>query len=166
MEIAGHLIGGIAILLFFLSYQVSEKKKLLVVQTVGTALFCIQYILIGAYSGFALNIVCVIRNILFYYRDKKVLSGVWLPILLAVVMGVLSLYSWDGYHSLLIAVGLMINTLCMGLCDAQNLRKSVLITCPMVLIYNVFELSYSGMINESISLISATIGILRYKKHP
>ena len=90
----------------------------------------------------------------------------WVLVAIGLMMGVLSLFSWDGYHSLLIAVGLMINTLCMGLFDAQDLRKSVLITCPMVLIYNVFELSYSGMINESISLISAAIGILRYKKHP
>jgi len=62
MEILGHVIGFIALALFVWSYQLHEKKKLIVVQTVGTALMCLQYILIGAYSGFALNIVCLIRN--------------------------------------------------------------------------------------------------------
>ncbi len=164
MKILGHCIGGVAIVMFFLSYQVSEKKKLLVVQTLATALICLQYILIGAYSGFALNIICIIRNLLFYHRDKKPLSGVWLPIVLAVVMAGVSLFSWDGYHSLLIVGGLMINTVCMGVCDAQNLRKSVLVTCPMVFVYNLIALSYSGMISESISFISALIGILRFRK--
>ena len=164
MEILGHAIGVIAIGLFFLSYQIFEKKKLLFVQTLATAMLCLQYVLIGAYSGFVLNIICVIRNILFYHRDKKFLSGVWLPILLALTMAFVSLFSWDGYHSLLIILGLMVNTVCMGLCDSQNLRKSVLITCPMILVYNIFEASYSGMVSETVSLISAVIGIIRYRR--
>ena len=164
MEMIGHILGVIAIGLFFLSYQIFEKKKLLFVQTLATAMLCLQYVLIGAYSGFVLNIICVIRNILFYHRDKKFLSGVWLPILLALAMAFVSLFSWDGYHSLLIILGLMVNTVCMGLCDSQNLRKSVLITCPMILVYNIFEASYSGMVSETISWISAIIGIVRYMR--
>ena len=42
--------------------------------------------------------------------------------------------------------------------------KSILLTCPMILAYNVFEASYSGMISETMSIISAVIGIIRYKK--
>ena len=58
----------------------------------------------------------------------------------------------------------MINTVCMGLCSAQGLRKSILVTCPMVIVYNVAELSYSGIISESVSLCSALIGVIRYRK--
>ena len=164
MEIVGHVFGAVAIGLFFLSYQVFDKKKLLIVQTVATAMMCLQYILIGAYSGFGLNIVCIIRNILFYHRDKKLLSGIWLPVTLALIMAVISLFSWDGYHSLLIIAGLMINTVCMGIFDSQRLRKSILLTCPMILVYNVFVASYSGMVSETMSIISAVIGIIRYDK--
>ncbi len=164
IQMIGHLVGFAATGLFFLSYQIFDKKKLLLMQTVATATLCLHYLLVGAYSGFGLNIVCIIRNILFYHRDKKLLSGVWLPISLAAVMGVVSLFSWDGYYSLLIIGGLMINTVCMGLCNSQNLRKSILVTCPMVLLYDWFAGSYGGMISETISLISAVIGIVRYKK--
>ena len=164
MEIVGHVFGAVAIGLFFLSYQVFDKKKLLIVQTIATAMMCLQYILIGAYSGFGLNIVCIIRNILFYHRDKKLLSGIWLPVTLALIMAVISLFSWDGYHSLLIIAGLMINTVCMGIFDSQRLRKSILLTCPMILVYNVFVASYSGMVSETMSIISAVIGIIRYDK--
>lgn len=160
----GHCIGFVAVVLFFLSYQVSDKKKLLFVQTLATTLICIQYILIGAYSGFALNIVCVIRNLLYYYRGQKKKTGYGLPVFLALVIAAVSLFSWDGYYSLFIVLGLMINTVCMGVCDAQNLRKSVLFTCLLVLIYNIFALSYSGIISESVSLVSAAIGVIRYRK--
>ena len=164
MEIVGHILGAVAIGLFFLSYQVFDKKKLLIVQTLATAMLCLQYIFIGAYSGFALNIVCIIRNLLYYRRDKRNISGSGLPILLALLMAFVSLFSWDGYHSLLIIAGLMINTVCMGVFDSQRLRKSILLTCPMILVYIVFEASYRGMISEAMSIISAIIGIVRYKK--
>lgn len=164
MEIAGHISGFVAICLFFLSYQIFDKKKLLVLQTLATATLCLQYVLIGAYSGCGLNIICILRNVLYYYRGKKIFSGLWLPLLLATVMAVISLVSWDGYHSLFICFGLMINTVCMGVLDSQNLRKSILITCPLILIYNVFELSYSGMVSETLSICSAAIGIYRYKR--
>ena len=164
METIGHIIGIVAIGLFFLSYQMFDKKKLLLIQTLATTMLCLQYILIGAYSGFGLNIVCIVRNILYYHRDKKVRSGLWLPSVLAFVMALVSLFSWDGYHSIFIISGLMINTVCMGVCDSQNLRKSILISCPLILVYNLFEFSYSGAISETISLISAIIGIVRYKK--
>lgn len=164
METVGQIIGVIAVGLFFLSYQIFDKKKLLLTQTLATAMLCLQYVLIGAYSGFGLNIVCIIRNILYYHRDKKILSGLWLPIVLAFVMAFVSLFSWDGYHSLFIIFGLIINTVCMGVFNSQNLRKSILITCPLILIYNLFEGSFGGAVNETISLISAVIGIIRYKK--
>lgn len=164
MEIVGHILGAVAIGLFFLSYQIFDKKKLLIVQTLATAMLCLQYIFIGAYYGFGLNIVCIIRNLLYYRRDKRSISGLGLPILLALVMAFVSLFSWDGYHSLLIITGLMVNTVCMGAFDSQKLRKSILLTCPMILVYNVFEASYSGIISETMSIISAVIGIIRYKK--
>ena len=164
MKMLGHIFGVIAIVLFFISYQVFDKKKLLFVQTLATATLCLQYILIGAYSGFGLNIVCVIRNILYYHRGKKALSGLWLPVVLALVMAILSLFLWDGYHSLFIIFGLVINTVCMGVCDSQSLRKSILLTCPLVFVYNLFEGSYGGAVSETMSVISAIIGIIRYKR--
>lgn len=162
MEILGHIIGFIAIGLYFTSYQIFDKKKLLLVQTLATATMCIQYILIGANSGFALNIVCIIRNICFYNRDKKYLSSKYIPIALALIMAATSLMSWDGYYSLFIIAGLMLNTVCMGFCNSQNLRKSILVSCPLIIIYNVFSGSVSGIISESLSIISAVIGIIRY----
>ena len=164
MEIIGHCLGFIAIGLFFISYQVFDKKKLVAIQTVGTVLNCLQYLLIGAFSGFTLNFVCIFRNFIYYYRDKRNSNGFLVPLLLAAVLASTALFSWEGEHSLLIIVGLMINTVCMGITNAQNLRKSIILTCAMIFIYNVIEGSYSGMVNESLSWVSALIGIIRYNK--
>lgn len=159
----GHFLGFIAVALFFYSYQRTKKSEIMIIQTVATALSCIQYLLIGATSGFALNIVCIIRNFAFYYRDKKNKTGMVTPAIFAAATAVMSIFSWEGIHSILITLGLVINTLCMGIFDAKRFRKTILISSSLILAYNIFAHSYSGMVSETISLISAIIGIIRYR---
>ena len=164
IELIGHCLGFISTGLFFYSYQRSKKRKLLIIQTVATALSCVQYLLIGAFSGFALNIVCIIRNFVFYHRDLNHRKDWTSPIILSLIMGVASFFSWEGIHSLLITLGLVLNTMCMGMFGAKNFRKTILASSSLILIYNIFAHSYSGMLSESISLISVIIGIIRYSK--
>jgi hypothetical protein len=130
---------------------------------------CLQYLFLGAYSGLVLNIFGVIRNLIFSNREKSKICGAkWMPYFLALLMGAVSIFTWEGYHSLFIILGIMINTVCLGICDSQKLRYSILLTCPMIFVYNVFAGAYAGMLNESISTVSAAVGIVRYikaKKH-
>ncbi len=163
ITLIGHILGFISVGLFFYSYQRTQKRKIVIIQTVATALSCIQYLLIGAFSGFGLNIVCIIRNFVFYHRDKNQATGLASPILLALCMAVVSFFSWEGIHSLLITLGLVVNTICMGIFDAKSFRKTILISSSLILIYNIFASSYSGILSESISLVSVIIGIIRYR---
>ena len=164
MEITGQIISFIVVGMSILSYQMKEKKTLLIIQTVGTLLNATQYLLIGAYAGFALNVVCVLRNVAFYATDDKTRYKCPTAILFACILGGVSIFSWEGYHSLLIIVGLIVNTLCLGICTAQGLRKSILLTCPMIFTYNVFVFSLGGLCNEALSFFSAFVGILRFRK--
>ena len=163
METIGHIIGFCALILIFISYQIHDKKKLILIQTISTTLVCIQYILIGAYSGFALNIVCIIRNIIFYNRDKKFFSSLFFPIFFACVIPLISLLSWDGYYSIFIVIGLMINTICLGICSAQNLRIASLLCCTLIIIYNVFCHLWGGVLNEFLAIASSAVGLYRYR---
>ena len=159
----GHIIGFIAVALFFYSYQRSKKEKILAIQTVATALSCIQYLLIGAYSGFALNIICIIRNFVYSYRDKKNLRDLWSPLILALIMAGVSFFSWEGLHSLMITAGLVINTISLGVFGAKNIKRSIIVSSSLILTYNIFAGSYSGILSESLSIISAIIGVVRHK---
>ncbi len=163
VTLIGHILGFIAVGLFFYSYQVNEKRKLMTIQTVATALSCVQYLLIGAYSGFALNVVCIIRNFIFYFRDKNQRTDLTSTVLISLCIAAASILSWEGIHSLLITLGLVVNTMCMGMCNAKSFRKTILISSSLILVYNAFAFSYSGILSESISLISVIIGIIRYR---
>ena len=163
MIIAGQIMGWLAALITFLSYQCKEHKKLLVVQTLSTLSICISYLLLGAWSGMLLNVVCIIRNFIIYRKDIKIFSYSFWPYVLAALMGVMGALSWQGPMSLLVIVALAANTLFLYFPNVQNLRKSIVITSTMVLIYNAYFSVWGGVFNEAIAISSSIIGIYRYR---
>ena len=165
IEIVGQVVGVIAFIVMFGAYQADTSKKLLFVQTAAIVCFCIHYLLIGAYTAFALNAVGVVRNIVFYHKDKKIFSYKAWPYVFSAIMIVLGVLTWQDWYSVLFIAGLSVNTVCMSLPTAQGIRKSLLFTCPPVLVYNICVLSIGGVINESLSIVSSVIGIVRYSKN-
>ena len=77
-------------------------------------------------------------------------------------MCVLGATSWQGIHSLLIISGLAINTVFVALGVPQWLRKSILLTSTLVLIYNIIEFSVGDIANEVLAIASAIVGIVRF----
>ena len=160
----GQIFGVIAVILGFITYQIRTQKALLFVQTLTALVFVIHYLLIGAMSGMALNIVAMVRNLVYSRRDLKIFSGKAWPIVFAVIMGIMGLLSWQGWYSIFVVSGLVINSVCMSFRDAQKIRKSILISSPLVLIYDAFALSIGGIIYEAAAIVSALLGILRFSK--
>lgn len=163
-EIIGQILGFVAVILGFISYQVKTDKQLLFVHMLTCVVFSVHYYLLGAIPAAILNGVGVIRNIVYYHKDKSFYKSRLFPIIFAVIMLALGIYSSNGIHSVLIVGGLVINTLCLSFKNPQNVRKSVLLTCLMVLIYDIIERSVGGVIYESVAIISAIIGLIRFRK--
>ena len=69
--IIGQILGIIAILLGFVTYQMKTQKQLLICQTAVSLVFCVHYLLIGATTGMAMNIVNVVRNFVYSRRNEK-----------------------------------------------------------------------------------------------
>ena len=164
MEISGQIIGIIATIITALSYQMNTKKSLLIVQTTATACTCLSYFLLGATSGFALNVVCLIRNGCFYFQKEGQKPIYISTAIICAVMAVLGIFSWQGPISLLIIVALIINTFFLSLGNPQKLRYSILFTSTMVIIYNIYVFTIGGLMNEAIAIISSIIGIVRFRK--
>jgi len=158
----GQAIGGIAVAIFFISYLCKTQKKLLLLQTLSNAIMFAHYFLIGADSGYFLAVVAVIRNLAYYFNHVKFLSFKIIPYIFAVIVVVIGAFSWEGYHSLFYIVGLGVNTVFMSVKNVNVLRISVIFTCALIFTYNVFALSIAGMINESLSIVGAIIGLISY----
>ena len=86
------------------------------------------------------------------------------PIILALMTAVVGIITWTGWYSIFVFSGMVIHTLCMSLKDAQKVRYSLLITSPLVIVYNLFTYNYAGAVYESFSIASSIIGIIRYRQ--
>lgn len=159
----GQVLGILATVITVISYQMNTKRSLLLVQTSATACTCLAYLFLDAASGFALNIVCIMRNVVFYCQKERKLVNIP-AVLLALAMVGVGLLSWQGPVSLLIMVALAANTLFMSVGDPQLLRKSVLVTSTMILLYNILVFSLGGIANEGLSVISSAVGIVRFRR--
>ena len=160
----GQALGVVAVILGFITYQMKSPKKLLIVNLITCGVFCLHYLLIGAISGAVMNGIGIIRNIVYTNRDKKVFSSPAWPFIFAAIMVIGGLVTWQDWRSVLMVSALFINSLALSLKNAQHIRFSLLITCPLVLIYDVLLHSYGGMVYEGMSIVSAIIGIIRFRK--
>ena len=165
IEIAGQIISIVAVIVSFITYQMKSKRGIMVMLSVATGISCVAYAMLGGTVALVLNSVSIVRNICYCNSDKKVLSSKAVPVVLALIMGVLSIFTWEGAYSAFFVVGLMLNTLAMGYFNPQNLRKSILLTSSLILIYNLFIPSIGGTVNEIVSITSAVIGLIRYGKN-
>ena len=165
--IIGQILGGVAIILGFISFQMKTQKKLLIMQTLATLVFCFHYFMIGAMTGMAMNAVNIVRNFVYNYRNQNDKKGWLVPSLFALVIGIMGVITWDAWYSAFMVVGIVINTLAMAIPDPQKVRKSILITSPIVIVYNCMTFSMGGTIYEAVVITSSVIGLYRNKnKYP
>ena len=161
--IIGQIFGGIAILLGFISYQTKTQRQLILMQSSTAVVFTIHYLLIGAYTGMVMNAVNIVRNIAYDRRNRSGKNDIYTPLVFAVIQATMAAFTWDAWYSVFVLVGIVTNTVCMSFKNPQNVRKSIIVTSPLVFTYDVFSRSYGGMVYESVAWISAIIGILRMK---
>ena len=164
VTILGQAIGIIATVLTLISYQANTKKGVMLFLGLATTCTTVSYLLLGGTSGFYLNVVCLTRNVFYYFQKEKTLGIYISTAVFMTSMAILGVFSWQGPISLLITVALIINTFIMSLGDPQKLRYSIFLTSTLVLIYNVYVFTIGGIMNEAISIISSLIGVLRFRK--
>jgi hypothetical protein len=164
MILIGQILGVIAVILGFVSFQMKTAKQVVFMQCAVAAVFCAHYLFLGAISGGILNAVCFVRNVAYSFRDKKFLSGVWVTVFFVVLMTCLGIGSWQGWPSLFVIVGLVLNTVAMRFKDPQNIRRSILVTSPLVIIYDLIVRSYGGIVYESVVIVSSIIGLIRARR--
>ena len=165
LYLIGQIFGIIAIVLGFISYQVRTKKQILLILSATSLVFVIHYGLIGAYAGMAMNAVNIVRNFVYEHRAQKGSTSMVAPIAFTVIQGVIGILTWGEWYSIFILIGLTVNTFCTVFPNPQTLRKSILFTSTAVFLYAVFSGSIGGAVYELICIVSAIIGLIRYRKN-
>ena len=163
MNISAQIVGAVATVLMFATFQFNKRRQILAVQIINAVIWIIHYAMLGAMSGVLINIVCFVRNILFCFRGKnKACSHVLLPITVCAAEIGLTAAVWKGPVDLLAMAGASLQTVSMWSKKPVNIRILSIIASPLWLIYDLQFGSYIGMINETIVIISIIVAFIRY----
>ena len=173
-EIIAQGIGILAMIFNILSYQGKKQKTVIALQLIGGALFAVNFWMIGAKVGGILNVIAVIRAVLFLFKDKVkadsifwligfILSYIAVYVLTFTVFGT-ELTPWHLVRELLPVVGMTALSVGFRMKDAAGIRKCGLVSSPAWLIYNIAVGSWGAIICETLTLISIFVGMFRHDK--
>ena len=164
-DLLGNLAGFAGIVTGMIIYQQKERKKLLVWKLISDVCWFTQYMLLGAYSGAGIAVVSMIRGIIFVNRERKWaksrlwLIGFWV---LSIVIGVLT---WKNLFSIFTMVASLVAITSFWIGNPKLSRALSYPISICMLIYDFNVSAISGIVNELLTLISSTIGILRHDKN-
>lgn len=157
----GQILSIVAVITGFISFQTRSPKGLLIFQIITALIFSAHYALIGAMTAAGLNLVGAIQCLCYYIRNKRQSQSPIIPVIFTALIILTSLLTWDGWYSILIMIGLVVNSIGFSLSNIQTIRKLTLIKSPLCLVYNLCAYSIGGVIFEGAVLVSAVIGLIR-----
>ena len=160
--IIAQIAGVLGIVFSLLSFQMKERKKYMLCQIIAIVLFIIQLLLLGAITGGVLDIISLIRTVIFMFNNKKWASSpVWLFAFILAMIAV-GVFTWQDLWSILPIIGSILSTVAQWMRKTKHIRAISLAVGPCWLIYNLVHGAYSGALNEVFAMTSIIIGIIRY----
>lgn len=168
----GQALGIIAMAFNIFSFQLKTSNKVIVCQLFGGLFFSISFFMLGAVSGGLLNIVAVIRAIVYRFKDKlhsdHILWFLFFEVLF-VASYVLTFTVFkkefgplSAIIELLPVIGMTASTISFRLHSAKAIRAYGMICSPSWLVYNIIGGAIGAIICEVLSICSIVIGIIRY----
>ena len=155
-------IGFIGIGLNIFAVQFNKHWQIILVKTLGSAMFVIQYILLSAWTGAAMDGIGILRNIIFIFTVKKGKPTLIWIILFSVLTVILGAITFEGWISLLAIGAKLLSCIAYGINDARKIRYLGLPTSLLWITYNSIHISIAGVINELLVTISIIIAEIRF----
>ena len=156
-------IGFLGVALFIISYQIRSNRALFLCQLVGCIVFCVQFFLMGAYTGAISLIVNIARNLLLIKSNdwKWAKSQVTLAAIILLLL-VMTICTWAGWISILPFVSVAVTSIGYWTQNAQKIRLSQLFGSPCTLLYDILVHTWGGAVCEAITILSIIISIVRF----
>ena len=155
-----------------MTYQSKNRKNILIFNFVALIASALSYMFLSAYSGLAMTIVAIIRNIIFIIDEKKngkseknqTKDYIILAILyiISIISGILT---YNGILSMMSVIATMLYTYSVWQ-KSTKIYKILGIPVGIIwIIYNIYIFSVFGIILETILAISAVIGYIKERRN-
>ena len=161
-DITAQLVGFVGFIAVFASFQMKSRSHILLLQLIGGLFFAFHFGLLGAFTGAVLNIISVVKVLLFrHYSGPH--RPAWPPHLIAVLLIGATAFTWSGWVSLLPMIGMLALNYGFWRHNEQTMRRSAAIASPVWLVYNVINFSIAGIITELFVISSIAIALWRFR---
>ena len=162
-DLAAQIVGLVALLINVLSYQFNERKKILTMQFFSGSFFTLHYFMLGAYAGAVSNLLSVLRALCFSYRGKyKWASSSALPVIFVVVSLISTIFTYQSPMSIVPAIAFTFNSVALWSDRPIITRIFTIPNNTLFLVYNIANLSFSGIISDTFVLVSLLIAFIRF----
>lgn len=173
-QLIAQIVGIFAMAFNIASYQQKTRERAIGCQLCGGFLFSVNFLMLGAIVGGLLNLIAVVRAVIFLNKDKLKADRLpWLVGFTAVyLLCYLLTFTLFGAEptakklviELLPVIGMVATTISFRYTDAKTIRKYGLISSPSWLIYNIANFSIGAIVCEVLSLCSILIGMFRFDR--
>jgi hypothetical protein len=162
-ELAIQAIGFVGVAFFIASYQIKSNRALFLCQMIGCIIFCVQFFIMGAYTGAVSLIINIIRNLLLVKRAEwKWVDRRSTMLAILALLAAMTIYTWNGIISLLPFVMVAVTTIGYWSNNAQKIRLFQLIGSPCTLAYDLIVRTWGGALSEAIAIVSILFSIYRF----
>lgn len=171
MDFLIQAIGIIAMALNVIAFQFKSKRTLLLVICIGSALFSVNMFLLGAVTGGIMNVLSVIRSLVYVDKDKlpipvKLVNAMFIATYLISYVLSFTLFGTEPIArnfilELLPIIAMTAMTFAFSADNSKTVRLAGFINSPCWLIYNIFNLAIGGILCEVFALVSITSALIR-----
>ena len=174
-EIIGMILSLVGLVLNVSSFQIKNKKILLVFQMMGSAVYLVSYIFADGGIGAVLNGIFLARNLLFMLLDGKkgrpiYISAVMLCVIYAAAYAAYTLVAdltlQTNLWNLLPIIGAVFGTISFSNSDPIKLRIWKYFDSASWLAFNIHIGlgALGGVFCEVLSIVSLTVAIARFRR--
>lgn len=166
--IVSQVIGIMAVALYLLSFQLKKRRQIVWSTCLSNALYVLQYLLLGAFSGAVMDFLSTVSSFLagkknaFWFKRHMKLIALLNFGLITVVGIVLAVVQRDPVELLPIA-GALLQTGGLWFDDEQTIRKFGLGSAPFWLFYNFISQAYGAALGSVLAICSSIIAMVRYR---
>lgn len=164
MSNIAQVVGILAVVTFLISYQLKERKNIILCNAVSRILYIVQYIMLGAFEGAILDVLGFLVSIIAHNKDRVIIRKHlrFYIILINISMFLVGLCMYKNIFSLCPVIGVMLHTGAFWMTDEATIRRVSFLGSPFWLIYNIASRAYGSALGDIFTMVSIMFAILRY----
>ena len=164
MNYIAFVVGLAAVTVFLLGYLQKTRKRIILLNATSRVLYILQYLLLFAFEGAALDIAGIVSCFLAQKRDKPLIRKYlpWFVVGANLLIIAAGIATYKNLFSLLPLCGVLLHTSALWITDEKKIRLVSLCGCPFWLAYNFISGAYGSCIGDFLSIGSLLVSIYRY----